>query len=207
MNTFLFRLLGSILGLFAMVVWGCAGTPATRFFVLSSITATEKVKDLEDERCLAIGIGPVRIPEYLNRPEIVTGVTSNEVRMDEFAKWAEPLEDNIQRALAENLLSLLCIRAIDIFPHRGHISLDCWIDVQVIDMNGIPGETALLDISWSIYDGTDERKSPLLTKRSSYIEPAKGEEPGPFVLAQSRNLASFSREIADAVLALSCQNK
>jgi hypothetical protein len=188
-----------------MVVWGCSGTPATRFFVLSSITGTEKVKDLEGERCLAIGIGPVRIPEYLNRPEIVTGVTSNEVRMDEFAEWAEPLEDNIQRALAENLSSLLCIRAIDIFPHKGNIPLEYWIDVQVIEMDGIPGETALLDISWSIYGGTDERKSPLLTKRSRYIEPVKGGEPGSFVLAQSRNLASFSREIADAVLALPCK--
>lgn len=62
-----------------------------------------------------------------------------------------------------------------------------------------------LDISWSISDGADRKRPPLLTKRSRYIEPVKGGEPVSFVLAQSRNLASFSREIADAVLALPCK--
>jgi uncharacterized lipoprotein YmbA len=155
------------------------------------------------ERCFAIAIGPVKIPEYLNQPEIVTRITQNEVRVDEFVKWAEPLENNISRALAENLPSLLCIRSIAIFPWRGQTPIDYRIDVHVIQMDGILGKSASFDVAWSITDGTDRRKSPLLTKRSTYKESIGGRDYGAFVSAQSRNLASLSREIAETILVLS----
>ncbi len=99
MNRPSFRL---ILGLWMIVLFGCGGTPATRFFVLSSISGSEMMMSREGERRLAIGIGLVTLPEYLNQSEIVTRITQNEVSLDEFAKWAEPLENNISRALAEN---------------------------------------------------------------------------------------------------------
>ena len=183
-----------------MVLLGCASTPPTRFFVLSPVSGSEKMGNREGERCFAIGIGPVKIPEYLNQPEIVTRITQNEVRLDEFAKWAEPLENNISRALAENLSSLLCIRSIAIFPWRGQTPIDYRIDVHVIQMDGMLGESAFLDVSWSIADGADRKKPPLVTKRSTYKEPTGGGDYGAFVSAQSRNLASLSREIAEAIL-------
>jgi hypothetical protein len=155
------------------------------------------------EHCFAIGIGPVKIPEYLNQSEIVTRITQNEVSLDEFAKWAEPLENNISRALAENLSSLLCLRSIVIFPWGSQTPIDYRIDVYVIHMDGVLGESALLDVSWSIAAGTDGKKSPLLTKRSTYKESTGGGDYGAFVSAQSRNLASLSREIAETILQLS----
>ncbi len=203
MNPLSSCLLRIILGLLAMVLLGCASTPPTRLFVLSSVFGPEKMGNREGERCLAIGIGPVKIPEYLNQPEIVTRITTNEIRVDGFAKWAEPLENNISRTLAENLPSLLCIRAIAIFPWRGQTPIDYRIDVQVIQMDGMLGESALLDVSWSIADGADRKRPPFLTKRSSYKEPTGGGDYGAFVSAQSRNLVSLSREIAEAILALS----
>jgi uncharacterized lipoprotein YmbA len=203
MNWLPSRLKWLMLGIFVVVFSGCATTPPTRFFVLSSSPNFKKVRKPEGGRCFAIGIGPVKLPEYLNQAEIVTRVTQNELRVDEFAQWAEPLEDNISRALAENLSSLLCTRSIAIFPWKGGIPIDYRIDVQVIQMDGMLGKNALLDITWSITDGTDRKKLPLITKRSTYREPAGGGDYGTFVSAQSRNLASLSREIAEAILILS----
>jgi hypothetical protein len=192
-----------ILGVLVVVLLGCAGSPPTKFFVLSSSPDSEKVGNREGERCFAIGIGPVKIPEYLNQPDIVTRLTQNELRLDESAKWAEPLEDDISRTLAENLSSLICIRSTAIFPWKGGTPIDYRIDAHVIQMDGMLGESALLDVTWSIADGTDRKKSPLITKRSTYREPTGGEDYGAFVSAQSRNLASLSRELAEAILALS----
>jgi uncharacterized protein len=203
MNCLSFPLLGLTLALLLVVPFGCASTPPTRFFVLSSSPNFEKVRKPEGGRCFAIGIGPVKLPEYLNQAEIVTRITQNELRVDEFAQWAEPLEDNISRALAENLSSLLCTRRIAIFPWKGGIPIDYRIDVQVIQMDGMLGKNALLDIKWSITDGTDRKKLPLITKRSTYREPTEGGDYGTFVSAQSRNLASLSREIAETILILS----
>jgi uncharacterized lipoprotein YmbA len=203
MNWLPSRLKCLVLGIFVVVFSGCASTPPTRFFVLSPSPNFEKVRNREGGRCFAIGIDPVKLPEYLNQAEIVTRITQNELRLDEFAQWAEPLEDNISRALAENLSSLLCTRSIAIFPWKGGIPIDYRIDVQVIQMDGILGKNALLDLTWSIKDGTDRKKLPLVTKRSTYREPTGRGDYGAFVSAQSRNLASLIREIAKTILIIS----
>jgi len=202
MDTLPSRRIGLVLGLLAMVLLGCASTPETRFFVLSSISPSEKIGNRGDDHCFAIGIGPVRIPDYLDQPQIVTRVTQNEVRMDEFARWAEPLKDNISTVLAENLSSLLCIRSMVVIPGREKTPAEYRIDVQVVQMDARLAETASLDVSWSIADGTDRKKGALLTKRSTYKESAGVGDYGAFVSAQSRNLGSMSRDIADAIRVL-----
>jgi hypothetical protein len=70
-------------------------------------------------------------------------------------------------------------------------------------MDGVLGENAFLDVSWSIADGADRRKPPLVSKRSTYKESTGGGDHEAFVSAQSRNLASLSRELAEAILQLS----
>jgi hypothetical protein len=67
-------------------------------------------------------------------------------------------------------------------------------------MDGVLGENAFLDVSWSIADGADRKKLPLITKRSTYKEPTKVGDYGAFVSAQSRNLASLSRDISETIL-------
>jgi hypothetical protein len=191
-----------ILGFLAILLSGCASTPPTRFFVLGSISGPEKIRSPEGERCYALAIGPVQVSEYLNQPEIVTRINQNEVRVDEFAKWAEPLENNVSRVLADNLLSLLCIRSIAVAPWRGQPLIDYRIDVNMIQMDGQLGENASLEVSWSIADDADRKKRPLLTKRSTYKEPTGGADYASFAAAQSRNVASLSRDIAEAILLL-----
>ena len=191
-----------ILGFLAMLLSGCASTPSTRFFLLSSISGPEKMRSLEGERCYALAIGPVKVSEYLNQPEIVTRINQNEVRVDEFAKWAEPLENNVSRVLADNLRSLLCIRSIAVAPWRGQAFIDYRVDVNMIQMDGQLGEDASLEVSWSIGDGADRKKPPLFIKRSTYKEPTGGGDYASFVAAQSRNVASLSRDIAEAILLL-----
>jgi len=185
-----------------MVVLGCASTPPTRFFALSSLSDSGKMESPEDKRCFSIGIGPVKIPGYVNQQEIVTRIAPNELRADEFAKWAEPLEDNISRVIAENLSSLLCIKSIAIFPWKALTPIDFRLDVHVIRMDGMLGENAILDVSWTISDGTDRKKAPLLRRRTGYKEPMGGEDYGAFVSTQSRNLGRLSREIAEAIQTL-----
>ena len=192
-----------ILGVLVVLLLGCTSSPPTKFFVLGSSPDFEKTGNREGARCFSIGIGPVKIPEYLNQSEIVTRIAQNELRLDEFARWAEPLENNISQVLAKNLSSLLCIRRIAIFPWRGGTPSDYRIDVDVIQMDGILGESASLNVTWSISDGTDRKKPPLLTKRSTYKEPTGGGDYGAFVSAQSRNLAALSGNIAETLLALS----
>ena len=54
-----------------------------------------------------IGVGPITVPKYLDRPQIVTRSGRNQLALGEFDRWAEPLQDNVLRVLAENLAFLI----------------------------------------------------------------------------------------------------
>jgi len=197
-----FRLLTlmTILSLWFLLL-GCASSPPTKFYTLSSISGSEKVDNSGSETCISIGVGPVKIPEYLDQAGVVTDLNPNEYLVGEFSKWSEPLGMNISRILARNLTSLLCTKIVSTFPWVGSLSFDYRVIVEVIRMDGVLGENARLDASWMIYDGTD-RKKLLLAKMTQYKEALDHKGYESYVAAQSRNVAALSRDIAEAIKAL-----
>jgi hypothetical protein len=144
-----------------------------------------------------IGIGPVYLPDYLQRTQIVTLVPPNEYRLAEFAKWAEPLEENILRVTAENLSRLLGSQRMLIFPWRSRLSPEYRIRMDIRRFEAVAGEAAHLDVQWSI--DADDEKAP----RIGYFEgksPLEGEGAEAVVAAMSRTLGDFSRRMAQELV-------
>lgn len=188
------------LGALLMVLAGCASTPPSRFYVLSPLPSfgTER-QELANERCLAIAIGPIELSAYLDRPQIVTRLSPNELKLAEFDKWAEPLKDNFSRVLAENLSALLCVDAIAWFPRGGPTPIDYRVEVNVIRLDGNLGGNASLVARWTVY-AEDEGKV-LLARKSSFSEAIGAQDYKALVSAQSRMIAALSQEIGDAIRA------
>ena len=177
---------------------GCASSAPTRFYVLSPLASSKaESQALKDEGCIAIGIGPVELPAYLDRPQIVTRLSENELNLAEFDKWAEPLKDNFSRVLVENLSTLLCADAISIFPWKGPTPIDYQVEVTVIRMDGNVGGNASLVARWAIFRENDRKM--LLTRQSSFSRLLSSESYKALVSAQSRTIADLSREIAEAI--------
>jgi uncharacterized lipoprotein YmbA len=194
---------GAVIGFGLMLLAACVtGTSApSRFYVLYPLAATEAGPQLAPaERCLAIGIGPVELPAYLDRPQIVTRLSNNELKLAEFDQWAEPLKDNLIRVLAENISSLVCTEPITIFPWKSYTPIDYQVAVEVIQLDGELGGKTSMTARWSILEGED--KKPLWMKRSSYSESVDGSGYAAFVAAQSRLVHAFSRDIAETIKAL-----
>ena len=183
---------------------GCASSPPTRLYTLSSIPGPEKADNSGSGNCVSIGIGPVKIPDYLDQAGIVTDLNPNEYLVGAFSKWSEPLEMNISHTLAKNLMSLLCTKIVSTFPWVGSLPFDYRVLVEVIRMDGVLGENASLDASWMIYDGVNKGKL-LQAKRTNYSEPSGDKGYESYIAAQSRNLGSLSRDIADAMKSLEKQ--
>jgi uncharacterized lipoprotein YmbA len=159
--------------------------------------AAPEGKNFSDNRCVSIGIGPVEIPDYLDRPQIVTRITPNEIKLAEYDRWAEPIKDNFTRVLAKNLSTLLCINEISFFPWRREIPKDYRIEVKVIRFDGSSGDQVVLEAWWTLLSG--DGKTLLESKRSTLSEQAVGREYKSLVSSQSRILAELSREIAEAI--------
>jgi uncharacterized lipoprotein YmbA len=188
------------LGLFLMISVGCiTGTTApARFYVLSALPSpAEQTQVFSEESCLGIGIGPVEIAQYLDRPQIVTRVSPNELKLGDFDKWAEPLKDNVARVLVENVSTLLCTNPIVVFPWRGATMVDYRVEVEVLLLDGELGGNVSLVARWAIFD--EERRNMLLNRKSRINEPTDGQSYKAFVSAQSRALGTLSEEIAEGI--------
>lgn len=185
---------------FLLLLSGCLGpgkSKPTRFYELSSLYNTkagpEPVADLQD---VAIGVGPVRIPGKLDRPQIVIRSAQNEIRRAEFAEWGDPLEASFARVLAENLSILLNTEKMAIFPWLRSTQMDYQVTVDVIDFIGTPGGDVVLRAWWTLF-GKNGRIE--LSKRFANLNESGGDDIAAMVQAQSRLLEILSRQIAESI--------
>ena len=187
--------------LFTLCVWiaGCAKSPPTRFYVLNAVANPEKESTATaGENCVSIGVGPVTVSDYLDRLQIVTRITSNELKLADFDHWAEPLSQMISRVLADNLATVLCTKTVVIFPWKGSVPIDFQVEVGVIRLDGNVGSDAVLDAQWMVFSLKDTKKL-LVSRKMTFTVPTGGMGYAAMVAAQSRALAELSREIAKSL--------
>ena len=76
---------GALLSVVLLVLSSCAKTPPTRFYVLPALTGTETAAlSSVVKPDLTIGVGPVTLPPYLDRPQIVTRASRAKLELGEF---------------------------------------------------------------------------------------------------------------------------
>jgi uncharacterized lipoprotein YmbA len=181
-----------------LLIGGCANTRPAKFYTLNSIS---NPNEGQPERDLSIEVGPVEIPDYLDRPHLVTRTSQNELRISDFHKWAGSLNDDISRVIVENLSSLLSSDNVYIYPWAQSIPVSYRVRVKVNRFEGVLGEQVVLKAYWSIYG---ENGKQLLARDSSgfYEDTGKGGY-NDTVAAMSRAIEKLSSEIADAIRSLS----
>lgn len=174
---------------------GCS-SPPTRFYVLSTLTDSSPISPGAD-RDVAVGVGPLELPDYLDRPQIVTRSGQNELNLAEFDKWAESLKDNATQVLAENLAVLLPSKKISTYPWKRSTPIDFQVNVKVTRFDHtINGET-VLSTRWRILSGDGGKE--LFSRESRYTERPSGKGYDATVAAMNRALAQFSRDVAGAI--------
>jgi uncharacterized lipoprotein YmbA len=173
----------------------CAQTQPTRFYTLSALQpeAGEATADGP-----AIGLEPVILPDYLDRPQIVTRGGPNRMMLADFDVWVEPLSGMFTRVLGQNLSVLLETEDVVILPELRDVRFDHHVQATVtqfdIDENG----QAVLDALWAVY-GRDGRRL-VRQDRSRITEPvAEPGDPAAIAAAQSRARVDLSRDIADVI--------
>ncbi len=194
--------LSLIIASVVMMSWGCANTQPTHFYLLSPMAMVEDQANSEAERSrLSLGLGPIDLPAYLDRPQIVTRITRNALDVAEFDRWAEPLRNNIMRVLTENLSLLLGTDKIVRYPWKRRNSVDYQIVMDVIEFDANHVGDAVLLARWSVVSG--DEKTVIMRKKSRYTRTPHGIDYQSLVEALSATLEELSREIADVIKPLS----
>ena len=149
---------------------------------------------------LAIGLGPVKLPDYLTHSEVVTRVAPNRLELSATDRWAEPLDESFRRILAQNLATLLGTDQVMPFPWDPSVALDYRIEVTVEHFERDASGGTQLAASWIIRDGHDNRL--LLSRQANFAERAGGGMEGA-ATALSADLSDLSKQLADAIIELS----
>jgi len=183
-----------------LLLGGCARSQPPNYYVLNSIQYPESVTQAAgSESDSVIAVGPVRIADYLDRPQMVSRSSTNGLQFAEFDKWAEPLEKNLNRVLADNLSALVPSQRVFIYPAKP-MPVQYQIPVEIIHLEKAAGEKVILDANWDIL--ADDGEKLLMTKRTKLTLPVESSGFEGVVSAESRAVEALSREIAAALNSL-----
>lgn len=182
---------------------GCisaGSSPNARFYTVRSMDKAAVRETFSVPEGTMIAVGPVKLADYLNRPQIITLSKDNLLKFAEFDRWGESIDFALARVLNENLTLLLPEVNIEMFPWNMMMPIKYQVYIDVIGLDIRLDKGMVLTLQWSIVNLDDKKME--MTKRSQIAEDIKTENYAGAVEALSRAYASLSAEVAQEIAAL-----
>jgi len=179
---------------------GCGSSPKETYYTLSSAATMNGAIPASGESTYSISVGPVTLPDAVDRPQLVLRAGPNEVTFEELHRWAGSLKSEIPRIIAENLAADLNVRRVAAYPQSAGDHADYRVLVDIQRFDSTLGESVTIDALWTVKRTSD---GVLRTGRSNATESSNGGSYEGVVAAHSRALAMISREIAEAIRSVS----
>ena len=200
----LFRITIFFIGIAAFLISGCGTSTPSRFYTLSSLRSAEPGQQPAGGSAGTVfRIGPVDIPDYLDRPQIVTRTGRNELSIAEFDRWGGSLKNDVSRVLIENLSSIFIAGKATFVPWKQYAPGAYRVPLCISRLDVTPGGNLFLKAQYSIID--KDGKTVVVIRESSIIRPVDGAGYNVVVAAVSDALADLSREIAAAMRSVIAQ--
>jgi len=183
----------------AILLAGCSSMggeqEATRFYTLAPAADLQPLSTTGPSQI--IGVGPVYLPDYLARPQIVTFTSAYEMSLSEFNRWGGALDSEMIGVLTQNLVRLLPGHRVVSLPVRVTANPDLQVVVQVLAFERTASGTVDLVAGWGLLADSG-RKAQALRETTIRVTPADASYEAT-VAAMSEALNTLSLEIADEI--------
>lgn len=179
----------------AIVLMAAAGcqSPAAHFYTLNRTVTRQSTNDLPS----AVAVGPVTIPMEVDRPQFTLRISANQLAIDEFHRWAEPLDNAIARVVAGDLAALLGASRVSSVQMAG-LNPAYRVSLNILQFDSVPGKSARIEALWTIRKTAD---GTVFSGRSEVTEPVQADTFDDLAAAHSRALAKISGDIAAVIRA------
>ena len=189
-----------------MTVAGCLGSSRpSRFFTLAPVEA-QATHVLTGTRNAPLAIGPVEIPDYLDRQEIVTRTGMNELRIAELDRWGGSLEQEITASLVTTIGNRLALSDVVVVPWKpaaiAPVTHAYRATITILRFDGSLGQSVVLHGRWELSLETGATEKSLLVKEATVSEKAEGADYEALVAAMQRALVRFGGAVADSLAAI-----
>jgi len=184
-----------------LFVAGCSTSPPSQYYFLTPLSEqAETAAEIDPTLDITVVEVQVRIARYLDRPQIITRLDSNEYRLDEFNRWAGSFKDNITTVLIQNLTTLLDNTVVARRPIPSALPVDYVVFVDIIQFDSMPGQSVTLQATWGVMVKGDIAAAQTMQPRSFHVNvPLESKGYDTLVAAKSRILADLSREIVQGL--------
>jgi uncharacterized lipoprotein YmbA len=188
--------IGMLVICLAVALAGCSRSPRVTFYTLEPASRVETAVAVS--AVPSIAVGPVTLPEVVDRPQLVVRVAANRVEILEAHRWAEPLKSEIPRFIAENLGRLLGSSRVSSYLQHAGADADYRVLLDIQRFESSPGETVTVEAVWSLRRAGGGAPK---TGHSLVSEPVGAGGYDPLVAAYGRALLAVSRDLARAIRA------
>ncbi|MEC4719850.1 PqiC family protein [Noviherbaspirillum sp. CPCC 100848] len=182
----------------------CASTSKESFYTLNPSATTPAASAASapgDNAASGIGIavGPVRVPEIVDRSQLVVRRGATQVDLLEQHRWAQPLRSEIAQAIASGLRSHLPGARVALDRDAAAQNAQIRVAIDISRFDAVPGEAVVVQALWSIRSTTPQAP---LAGQSAAREPVHGSGNEEIAPAFARAMAGVSRDIAAAIAAM-----
>jgi uncharacterized lipoprotein YmbA len=190
MTSLRFAIVSALIG---MALSACSGsTPQVAYYSLLSTDIKKTTEQRHDP--LVLSVGPVHIPNVLEKSQIATGGIDGPYRLSDYHRWAGNVDREFARALAEQLAGRLGTDQVYIFPGDQYLEPTCQVQLDVLEMKGDLNKEAQLTVRWTLID--PKGKTAPITRLSRFSEQPAAEGHDAWVKAQQHNISLLSDEIS-----------
>jgi hypothetical protein len=179
----------------ALLLTACGTSPPAKFYTLTPIPIQPPSETIvKSEKIKFIAIGPIDIPEYLDRTEIVTRAEENQLVISEFDLWGGSIKTDISRVLVESIGSFLASDGIGVIAWKANMGESYRVHVILNRFEATSAGNLVLKAKWALFD--KEGKIFLSFKEINVTKPVRGSGYSSIVASMSEALGDLSKAIA-----------
>ena len=179
----------------------CASSPTPRYYTLAAPPAAAATNSNapNNNATYKIAVGPVTLPEIVDRPQLVLRSGANQVVIAEQHRWAEPLKSELPRVIAADLSRELGGAWVTSSRQSASQDADYRVSLDVQRFDSVLNEAVTVEALWVI---RQSRGGKPRMGRSLVREATDGGGYDALVAAHDRALAAVSHDIAEALKAV-----
>lgn len=172
----------------SLLLVACSHTPA-RFYLLELDATTPVEASTTLGKTLVVGLGPIHMPDYLNRPQLVIAESDHQYRFDDEVRWGEHLEQNVSRVLAAQILRMPGVDQVLRYPWSQRQRIDVQISLDVLSLHHQQGQGTRMKAQWQIRKGDQWERSQQFD-----CQVASTDEPEAIVASHSQCLSQLAEQ-------------
>lgn len=183
----------------AALLTGCFGSPRPEFYALRT-GAEPAIASLP---MLGLAIGPLDLPRYLDRPELVTRAADradDRLLVADAHRWGGSLASDVLRVVADDLSRLLGTARVVVYPAQPRFPADYRVVLDVREFAGELGGPVTLRMRWTLVAAADG--SAVAVEESHVEQPTASASYAALVEAESAALRTVTLAIAERIAAL-----